>query len=99
MNNFRLQFKLRLLSRLRFCNIHCIYFFSFFRYFATAAQSKEKDVSHPKENLSFTMNIFRGQIQATQVFPYPDVLNEEQRETIEALIDPVEKFFAVNINF
>ncbi|XP_077290256.1 acyl-CoA dehydrogenase very long chain [Arctopsyche grandis] len=64
------------------------------RYLATSAQSKDKDVSHPKENLSFTMNIFRGQIQAKQVFPYPDVLNEEQRETIEALIDPVEKFFA-----
>ncbi|CAB3373408.1 Hypothetical predicted protein [Cloeon dipterum] len=40
------------------------------------------------------MNLFRGVVQGSQVFPYPDVLNAEQRETLQMLIDPTEKFFA-----
>ncbi|KAJ8950302.1 hypothetical protein NQ318_021159 [Aromia moschata] len=39
------------------------------------------------------MNIFRGQVEARQVFPYPNVLNEEQKETLQMLIDPVTKYF------
>lgn len=39
------------------------------------------------------MNIFRGQIEGRQVFPYPDVLNVEQRETLQMLVDPCQKFF------
>lgn len=41
------------------------------------------------------MNLFRGQLQTSQVFPYPDVLNEEQTETLVSLVDPVTKFFKV----
>lgn len=40
------------------------------------------------------MNIFRGQVEARQVFPYPNALNEEQRETLQMLVDPTAKFFA-----
>ncbi|KAF7278814.1 hypothetical protein GWI33_007929 [Rhynchophorus ferrugineus] len=47
-----------------------------------------------QEDYSFVMNLFRGQIEARQVFPYPNVLNEEQRDTLQMLIDPCEKFFS-----
>lgn len=64
-----------------------------FRCLATAAQSKPAEDGAKVENQSFTMNLFRGQVQTNQVFPYPNVLNEEQRETLTMLVDPVEKFF------
>lgn len=41
------------------------------------------------------MNLFRGVVQPVQVFPYPDVLNEEQTDTLNMLVDPVRKFFEV----
>jgi hypothetical protein len=41
------------------------------------------------------MNMFRGQLQTKQVFPYPKALNEEQEETLKMLIDPMETFFMV----
>lgn len=73
-----------------------------FRCFAsTAAQTKtvqnaEKPAAQT-EDLSFVMNIFRGQLQTRQLFPYPNVLNEEQRETLQMLVDPVNKFFEVSL--
>ena len=39
------------------------------------------------------MNLFRGQFNPHDVFPYPNVLNEEQKENIKMLIDPIWKFF------
>lgn len=45
------------------------------------------------------MNIFRGQIEGKQTFPYPNVLTEEQRETLQMLVDPTSKFFAVRLRF
>ncbi|XP_015609991.1 very long-chain specific acyl-CoA dehydrogenase, mitochondrial isoform X2 [Cephus cinctus] len=39
------------------------------------------------------MNIFRGHLQASQIFPYPEPLSEEQNETLKMLVDPIEKFF------
>ena len=46
-----------------------------------------------KDSKSFVLNMFKGVPQTEQVFPYPDVLTAEQRETIESVLDPVEKFF------
>lgn len=60
-------------------------------------QNTEKPSGPPEENYSFVMNAFRGQIESKQVFPYPTVLNEEQRETLQMLVDPVSKFFEVII--
>jgi hypothetical protein len=42
---------------------------------------------------SFVMNLFRGQFYPHEVFPYPNVLNEEQKENVKMLIDPISKFF------
>jgi len=46
-----------------------------------------------KDSKSFVLNIFRGAAVTDQLFPFPDVMNEEQRETLESLIDPTDKFF------
>jgi len=56
------------------------------------SSDSKKDV---KQSKSFTMNLFRGQLQTSQVFPYPNVLNDEQTETLTSLVDPVTKFFKV----
>ncbi|KAL1115781.1 hypothetical protein AAG570_006071 [Ranatra chinensis] len=39
------------------------------------------------------MNLFCGNVQTSQVFPYPDVLTPEQTDTLKMLVDPVTKFF------
>lgn len=59
---------------------------------AAAASDSKNDV---KQSKSFTMNLFRGHLETSQVFPYPNVLNEEQTETLTSLVDPVTKFFKV----
>lgn len=64
----------------------------------TASHSTEKSSDSKKDvkqSKSFTMNLFRGQLQTSQVFPYPNVLNDEQTETLTSLVDPVTKFFKV----
>lgn len=48
----------------------------------------------PAESKAFCMNLFRGNLVPEQTFPYPDVLSADQRETLEMLISPTEKFFS-----
>lgn len=75
-----------------------IHFFCF-RYLSTSSilsktvQNDEQSSSQPTEDLSFVMNIFRGNVESRQIFPYPNVLNTEQRETLQMLVDPTQKFF------
>lgn len=57
----------------------------------------EKTTSRAKDSQSFTMNLFRGVIETAQVFPFPQVLNEEQKDTLKMFIDPTAKFFEVCI--
>lgn len=74
------------------------------RCLATQAAVKTKPVEGSSENvsaresLSFTMNIFRSQLQLDQVFPFPEPLTEEQTDTVKMLIDPIEKFYEVKIS-
>ncbi|CAG9816857.1 unnamed protein product [Phaedon cochleariae] len=56
-------------------------------------QNADKPSKVPSEDYSFVMNIFRGQVEARQVFPYPNVLDEEQRDTLQTLVSPTTKFF------
>ncbi|KFB39253.1 hypothetical protein ZHAS_00006602 [Anopheles sinensis] len=56
-----------------------------------AAAPVEADKQRP--NMSFLTNIFRGEVQPAQVFPYPEALDAEQKEYIAAFVDPVTKFF------
>jgi very long chain acyl-CoA dehydrogenase len=61
---------------------------------AAAAKPAEKKAPREKavESTSFAMNLFRGQIKGEEVFPYPYSLNEEQRDTLQSLVDPTAKF-------
>ncbi len=67
--------------------------------FATQPSQGEKSVKadkpakKPAQSKAFCMNLFRGSLVPEQAFPYPDVLNEDQRETLEMLVSPTEKFF------
>ncbi|KAM9335648.1 very long-chain specific acyl-CoA dehydrogenase, mitochondrial [Symphorus nematophorus] len=45
------------------------------------------------ESKSFAVNMFKGQVQTAQVFPYPKALNEEQEQFLRELVGPVGKFF------
>lgn len=64
----------------------------------SSAEAEKSQETASKESQSFTMNLFRGQLQLNQVFPFPEPMNEEQTETIKMLIDPVEKFYEVHIS-
>uniref|UniRef100_A0A4W4DUW1 Very long-chain specific acyl-CoA dehydrogenase, mitochondrial n=1 Tax=Electrophorus electricus TaxID=8005 RepID=A0A4W4DUW1_ELEEL len=39
------------------------------------------------------MNMFKGKISTSQVFPFPSVLNEDQSQFLRELVGPCEKFF------
>ncbi|KAL9706199.1 hypothetical protein quinque_009717 [Culex quinquefasciatus] len=67
------------------------------RYGAVRCLSATGKVDPPKPNQSFMMNLFSGQLQTSQLFPYPEALNEDQREYIQALVDPFNRFF-VEVN-
>uniref|UniRef100_A0A9J8AAY4 Very long-chain specific acyl-CoA dehydrogenase, mitochondrial n=1 Tax=Cyprinus carpio carpio TaxID=630221 RepID=A0A9J8AAY4_CYPCA len=45
------------------------------------------------ESKSFAVNMFKGQISTSQVFPFPSVLNEEQSQFLKELVGPCSKFF------
>jgi len=47
---------------------------------------------------SFVMGMYTGSANLGQVFPFPEVLNEEQTEFLESMVDPVEKFMAEENN-
>jgi len=64
---------------------------------ARKGKEVEKGMSEAKESQSFTMNLFRGVVETAQVFPFPQVLNEEQTDNLKMLIDPTSKFFEVCI--
>lgn len=68
---------------------------------ATAANPKEqpKQSKAPVPNYSFMANIFRGDVESSQVFPYPYNLTDEQQETVAMVIDPVTRFFEVIFGF
>ena len=54
-------------------------------------QAKEKAVV----STSFAMNLFRGKLVLNEMFPYPNCMNDEQRENLQALVDPYAKFMEV----
>ncbi|XP_053666341.1 very long-chain specific acyl-CoA dehydrogenase, mitochondrial-like [Anopheles marshallii] len=57
------------------------------------AQQAAPSEADKRPNMSFLTNIFRGQVQPAQVFPYPEALDAEQKEYIASFVDPVTKFF------
>ncbi|CAF1041260.1 unnamed protein product [Rotaria sordida] len=63
---------------------------------SSSSSSKDKMIQNDEQvrtSNSFVMNLFRGQFYPHEIFPYPNVLNEEQKDNIKMLIDPIWKFF------
>jgi len=63
---------------------------------STQAQStprKENKQVQSNVTNSFVQNIFRGVVDTTQVLPYPNTLNEEERETLNILLPIAERVF------
>jgi len=68
------------------------------RYLASQAapavkEAAEKQPEKKSETKSFGLHLFRGQIAADQVFPFPEVLTEDQKQELQELVDPCAKFF------
>ncbi|CAG5132308.1 unnamed protein product, partial [Candidula unifasciata] len=72
------------------------------RYLASAAAAHAKEEKNLQDkqksadkvdSKSFGLNLFRGQISADQVFPYPEVLSTEQKQELQELVDPCARFF------
>uniref|UniRef100_A0A3P9KJN1 Very long-chain specific acyl-CoA dehydrogenase, mitochondrial n=1 Tax=Oryzias latipes TaxID=8090 RepID=A0A3P9KJN1_ORYLA len=57
------------------------------------AAPKVEKKSVTAESKSFAVNMFKGQIATSQVFPFPKALNEEQEQFLRELVGPVCKFF------
>jgi hypothetical protein len=61
-----------------------------------AKGGKERNLDRKaQQSNSFVMNIFLGKHNTSQVFPYPvdDALTGDQRETLQLLVPPTQKFF------
>ena len=58
-------------------------------------QKAEKMARKFKESPSFGLNIFRGRVFTNDCVPFPDVLDDEGRETMSMILTPTEKFFEV----
>ncbi|KAK6619623.1 hypothetical protein RUM43_012380 [Polyplax serrata] len=61
-----------------------------------SAESKPKTQKNKKvykKSPSFVKNIYIGQIEHSQVFPFPNPLSKEQIDTVAMLTDPFDKFF------
>ena len=46
---------------------------------------------------SFARGIFMGELREEELFPYPDVLSEEQKETVSMMMEAGHAFFQVKI--
>ncbi|XP_066536797.1 very long-chain specific acyl-CoA dehydrogenase, mitochondrial [Hoplias malabaricus] len=59
---------------------------------ATKAHSVDQKAASV-ESKSFAVNMFKGQISTSQVFPFPSVLDEEKSQFLQELVGPCSKFF------
>jgi very long chain acyl-CoA dehydrogenase len=44
-------------------------------------------------NQSFVMNTFLGKMETAELFPFPEVMTEDEKQNLSMFIDPVTKFF------
>uniref|UniRef100_A0A1A9WEW1 Very long-chain specific acyl-CoA dehydrogenase, mitochondrial n=1 Tax=Glossina brevipalpis TaxID=37001 RepID=A0A1A9WEW1_9MUSC len=65
------------------------------RHYAAAVPktAPKPDKSQQRPNQSFMANIFRGNLVSSQVFPYPDVLTNDEKELLGSFVPAFEKFF------
>ncbi|CAH0592082.1 unnamed protein product [Chrysodeixis includens] len=60
---------------------------------ATEARAEPAPNKGARQSASFTLNLFRGVLEPAQVFPFPEPLSDDQRQMLQELVPPVEKFF------
>lgn len=58
---------------------------------------QRRSIRTHSRNLAYAKSLFLGQVNKDEVFPYPEVGNEEAEE-IQQLVAPVEKFFAEEVD-
>ncbi|XP_001984148.2 very long-chain specific acyl-CoA dehydrogenase, mitochondrial [Drosophila grimshawi] len=67
------------------------------RFYSAAVPKTKPEPEASKEpkrkNVSFIANMHRGILASKEVFPYPDVLTLEQKETVDSMLDPFQRFF------
>merc|ERR1712223_1020305 len=56
-------------------------------------EAKAKKMKKAVHSKSYVQNIFRGIVEPEQAFPYPNTLDQDQRDTLEMLVPITEKFF------
>lgn len=65
---------------------------------STQTQAKPNNKNAQKSQAinsnSFVQNIFRGVVDTTQVLPYPNILNEEEKDTLNLLLPLAERVLA-----
>jgi acyl-CoA dehydrogenase family protein 9 len=63
-----------------------------------ARKSDEKPTAKPQDNeLSFARQLFFGEVEDEEVFPFPHELSAEERETLTSLLDPLDRFLRERI--
>ncbi|PRP94469.1 putative acyl-CoA dehydrogenase [Enhygromyxa salina] len=64
-----------------------------------ARKPKKVPGSKPEDNeLSFARQMFFGSVEDDEVFPYPDELSAEERETLGSLLGPLDRFLRERID-
>lgn len=58
---------------------------------------QRRSIRTHSRSLAYAKSLFLGQVNKAEVFPYPEVGNEEAEE-IQQLVAPVEKFFAEEVD-
>ncbi|XP_059179422.1 very long-chain specific acyl-CoA dehydrogenase, mitochondrial-like [Physella acuta] len=90
MSRFYQAYKISKLQYHAFKKLQGAFFSTHLRFMAATATSS---VKNSQESKSFGLNLFRGQFSAEQVFPFPEVLTAEQKQTLQELVDPCARFF------
>ncbi|RWS12073.1 very long-chain specific acyl-CoA dehydrogenase-like protein [Dinothrombium tinctorium] len=60
---------------------------------AVNKSNERKREMKAQETNSFVMNLFSGTLKTEQVFPYPNVLTEEQHETLAMVREPCDRLY------
>ncbi|MFV8754246.1 acyl-CoA dehydrogenase family protein [Nannocystaceae bacterium ST9] len=64
------------------------------------SRGRARSKAHAREGeqaMSFARHLFFGEVADEQVFPYPDALDDEQRETLNDLLVPLDRFLRERI--
>jgi acyl-CoA dehydrogenase family member 9 len=63
-----------------------------------ARKPTDESSTKPQDNeLSFARQLFFGSVEEEEVFPFPDELSKDERETLSSLLDPLDRFLRERI--